>query len=1155
MKKVIKALQNKYLSAALIFLLISIGASAQAPKWSVKNYNYYPFNGIRIDSVLVLSDTSYTKAPNGSIAITGDTLWIKNGTWKMVVGGGSGNVNSGNQYRLTYYANNGNIVSELSAITANKVLYSNSNGLPVASGINTSTLDSLAFTHQYFTNLGTGLEALISVNDSIVGHATFAASDFDLGSDSVMSIDAALKAYWNGKQAAITLTTTGTSGAATLVGSTLNIPQYSGGGGFTDAGYSDWNSKMKALIKDTVTGDYYHTAGSAVNMANMLDGYYARWDNSAGTFVGGKAIDSMWRVAGKDTVFFRIAGTTYSFKDSIGAGGSFTDAGYANFDATKKVLIKDTVSGNYYHTAGAAMLLTALANNDMLIDSAGYWVNRTPTQIRTVLGLGSLALLSTINDGDWSGTDLSVANGGTGASTLTGILVGSGTSPFTGVAGTASQLLRRNAGNTAYEFFTPSYLTSVPDLQAVTNQGATTTLTTTFGAVNVTTSSVQRVGIQSITNGADIGGQIFFKDPTSSFNAHIYPVLTGLTARRDFLLADEANSTSTIATREWVTANFTGGSMVYPGAGIPISTGSAWGTSISASANIQTFLGSADYAAMRTNLSLVIGTNVQAYDADLTTYAGITPSANVQSLLSAANYAAIDVLLLPSYTGNDGKVLGLTAGALAWVTAGGSLPSLAQYHLYVGNVSSAPVDGGTGLTYNGTDLTLNGSLKLTAPSATNLNGFLYRGADIIFSTFNYGNNGTVTTDGYNIFIGIGSGNTTMGSTATSASNSSYNTGIGYNTLHANTTGQNNVAIGFASMTLNTTGGYNTAIGTNALYNNTSGSYNAAFGLNSLNLNVGASNNTAFGTYSGSNTTGGGNSIFGAESLYENVGGANNVAFGFTAGRYLANGSSANTTSNSSVFIGAATKSGTASSTNEIVIGYNAIGNGSNTATIGNTSVTATYLNGIVHLTTPTTYSTGSYDVLVRNQTTGMIEKTTIAVGETNTASNVAATVNAMYAGFFTTKSGVNLPFKSISTPSESGITITGLTNEVEIKDNAYDWKSRNAITTSSTSATDLKFFTAPTADGTYIITAEISAWTSAGSFTKVVQISFRKSGGTCTLGTETVTKAAESIGTFSTPTIAWSISANQPDLVLTPANTTTTYWNVSYKISSVIPAL
>ena len=55
------------------------------------------------------------------------------------------------------------------------------------------------------------------------------------------------------KQDTLTLTTTGTSGAATLVGATLNIPQYSGGGGSSNPSVINFSAVDGTIITGTLS--------------------------------------------------------------------------------------------------------------------------------------------------------------------------------------------------------------------------------------------------------------------------------------------------------------------------------------------------------------------------------------------------------------------------------------------------------------------------------------------------------------------------------------------------------------------------------------------------------------------------------------------------------------------------------------------------------------------------------------------------------------------------------------------------------------------------------------------------------------------------------------------------------------------------------------
>jgi hypothetical protein len=90
---------------------------------------------------------------------------------------------------------------------------------------------------------------------------------------------------------------------------------------------------------------------------------------------------------------------------------------------------------------------------------SGYELSKVDdTNVTIVLsGTASNVLLNPITMTlGWTG-QLGVNRGGTGASSLTGIVIGNGTSSMTTTVGTANQLLRRNSTNTAYEFFTHTF--------------------------------------------------------------------------------------------------------------------------------------------------------------------------------------------------------------------------------------------------------------------------------------------------------------------------------------------------------------------------------------------------------------------------------------------------------------------------------------------------------------------------------------------------------------------------------------------------------------------------------------------------------------------------------------------------------------------------
>jgi hypothetical protein len=198
-----------------------------------------------------------------------------------------------------------------------------------------------------------------------------------------------------------------------------------------------------------------------------------------------------------------------------------------------------------------------------------------------------------------------------------------------------------------------------------------------------------------------------------------------------------------------------------------------------------------------------------------------------------------------------------------------------------------------------------------------------------------------TDSDYNIAIGVNAMQNVSVGTPT------YNIAVGYWAGY-NSKGDNNVMIGQAAGYSSgpTTVDFNVFIGYYAGRLFVSGSDNVAVGKNAMyqggKLGTNATDNVAVGENALYNVGGLRNVGIGLSAMSQMRVGNDNVAVGYRAGQLLASGN--RTSGSNSVYIGHTTISGTNNSSNEIVIGANAIGKGTNTVVLGDDTITDIYLS-------------------------------------------------------------------------------------------------------------------------------------------------------------------------------------------------------------------
>ena len=208
-------------------------------------------------------------------------------------------------------------------------------------------------------------------------------------------------------QAPITVTTTGTSGAATFVGNTLNIPNYTSSGGTWGSitgTLSNQTDLATALAgkQGTITLTTVGSTGNATLIGNTLNiPNYSGGTGTVGTI--SRNVQNFTATAGQ-TTFTISGGYTAGYIDVFVNGVRLTSVDYTANNNTTVIMTAGLLVGDIV---------------DVMVYTGIALTGTAPMSFNTTTGAISISQATTSTNGYLSSTDWNTFNGKQGAITLT----------------------------------------------------------------------------------------------------------------------------------------------------------------------------------------------------------------------------------------------------------------------------------------------------------------------------------------------------------------------------------------------------------------------------------------------------------------------------------------------------------------------------------------------------------------------------------------------------------------------------------------------------------------------------------------------------------------------------------------------------------------